>query len=203
MRVFCEQLVFLARKDGFEDWMQILVFVAMIAVYSLSGILKAKMKKKEPEGGKQRPQRPRPAGPVPRPQYRQGAQPQRKKVVRPQPAVQKMAVKAEKSGRIPTTKLYIEPKGPIPISQAQQGILEAPKYDVKMQKLPKFTGKTISEPEVKHVSPVVPTEAAKTITYFADDLLDVSDPEALRRAILHYEILGKPLSLRGPRDIIF
>lgn len=29
-------------------------------------------------------------------------------------------------------------------------------------------------------------------------LLDYSDPEALRRAILHYEILGPPLSLRPP-----
>jgi hypothetical protein len=33
-------------------------------------------------------------------------------------------------------------------------------------------------------------------------LLDYADPEELRRAILHYEILGKPLSMRGPSEQI-
>jgi hypothetical protein len=32
----------------------------------------------------------------------------------------------------------------------------------------------------------------------ASTVIDQSDPEALRRAILHYEILGKPLALRDP-----
>lgn len=33
-------------------------------------------------------------------------------------------------------------------------------------------------------------------------LIDSSDADALRRAILHYEILGKPLSLRDPSQQI-
>lgn len=32
--------------------------------------------------------------------------------------------------------------------------------------------------------------------YLSELLKDYADPEELRRAILHYEILGKPLSLR-------
>ena len=31
-------------------------------------------------------------------------------------------------------------------------------------------------------------------------IIDYSDPDALRKAILHYEILGKPLALRKPAD---
>ncbi len=36
--------------------------------------------------------------------------------------------------------------------------------------------------------------------YISELLLDYADPEKLRRAILHYEILGKPLSLRNLSD---
>jgi len=181
-----------AGNKGFEDWTQILVFVAMIVVYSLSGILKAKMKKKEPVTGEQKPDRPRPSGPVPRPQYQQGAQSQRIKIFRPQSSVQKAAVKAEKFGHISTTKLYTEPNVSVPVSQADQEILESPKYDSVLTNLPEFT----------HISPVVPAVTDRTITYFAEDFLDLKDSEALRRAILHYEILGKPLSLREPSEQI-
>jgi hypothetical protein len=34
--------------------------------------------------------------------------------------------------------------------------------------------------------------------YLSEVLLDYADPDELRMAILHYEILGMPLSLRGP-----
>ncbi len=44
--------------------------------------------------------------------------------------------------------------------------------------------------------PKQPMEAIST----ASSWVDYSDPEALRRAILQYEILGKPLSLREPLD---
>ncbi len=44
--------------------------------------------------------------------------------------------------------------------------------------------------------PNQPMEAIST----ASSWIDYSDPEALRRAILQYEILGKPLSLREPLD---
>jgi hypothetical protein len=32
------------------------------------------------------------------------------------------------------------------------------------------------------------------------DIIDYSDPDALRKAVLHFEILGKPLALREPSD---
>ncbi len=45
-------------------------------------------------------------------------------------------------------------------------------------------------------------QAGSPYNYFGEPLLDVSDPEAIRRAILHYEIFGKPMSLRGPGEQI-
>lgn len=42
------------------------------------------------------------------------------------------------------------------------------------------------------------TEQPKPTVSVAATAIDPSDPETLRRAILHYEILGKPLALRDP-----
>ncbi len=191
MNAILGQLILAAKKDDFEGWMQILVFVAMIVVYSLSSILKAKRKKTEPEEGKEKPQPPRSAGPFSRPQYQEVAQPQRRKITRPQPAAQKIATKTERPVRMPATKRPVKLGLPISL-QAQPGLIETPKFEVKAQK----------PPEVKHISPVVVTEAHAAM-YLDGILLDYSDPDELKRAILHYEILGKPLSLRKPSDSFF
>lgn len=54
-------------------------------------------------------------------------------------------------------------------------------------------------------APILPTESppepmAEPVS--SAYLIDYSDADALRRAILHYEILGKPLSLRDPSQQI-
>ena len=192
MNVFLEQLILGVRRNDFEGWMQILVFVAMIIVYSLSSIFKAKMKKTEPEEEKEGPRRPR-----------QGDQPQRRKITRPQPAVQKVAAKAERPVRVPATGQQAKQRLSISIPQPQPGVRATPKSDVRMQKLPEFTGKAISELEGKRVGATVVSKESADIRSLDEILLDYADPDELRRAILHYEILGKPLSLRGPRENIF
>ena len=183
MNAFFGQLILAARRDDFEGWMQILVFLAMVVVYSLSSILKTKMKKTKPEDGKEKPHQPRPAGPVSRPQYRHGVQPQRREIARPQPAAQKIATKGEIPVREPATERPVKPVLPISL-QAQPVIMETPKVEVRLQ-----------------ISPVVLAEAHPSM-YLDGILLDYADPYELKRAILHYEILGKPLSLRG-NEIIF
>ena len=47
----------------------------------------------------------------------------------------------------------------------------------------------------------VPAEIPQA-KYLSEILSDYDDPEKLRRAILHYEILGKPISLREPAEHI-
>jgi hypothetical protein len=67
---------------------------------------------------------------------------------------------------------------------------------------------TLEAETTPHIAPVI--EPAKTLTdrqaaaapemletqHLSELLSDYADPEKLRRAILHYEILGPPLSLR-------
>jgi len=79
--------------------------------------------------------------------------------------------------RIPAAEALEEPKLPRPAPQVQPAI----------EQLTQLISKPVERPE-----PGLAMES----------LLDYADPEELRRAILHYEILGKPLSLRGPGEQI-
>jgi hypothetical protein len=47
----------------------------------------------------------------------------------------------------------------------------------------------------------IPSETAQPKVAI-EPLLDYDDTDELKRAILHYEILGRPLSLRGPSEQI-
>jgi hypothetical protein len=58
---------------------------------------------------------------------------------------------------------------------------------------------SVEAPEVMRVD--MPTEIPRA-KYLSEILSDYDDTEKLRRAILHYEILGKPLSLRDPSEHI-
>jgi hypothetical protein len=71
---------------------------------------------------------------------------------------------------------------------------QQPQIQPDIQKLPEFTSEAIEKLEDKRVP--IPTQVTPS-EYLSELLLDYSDPEELRRAILHYEILGKPLSLRS------
>jgi hypothetical protein len=75
-----------------------------------------------------------------------------------------------------------------------------------LEELPEFTAEmalaipaTVKKSEVMRVAAPAETPLAK---YLSEILSDYEDPEKLRRAILHYEILGKPLSLREPGEHI-
>jgi len=78
--------------------------------------------------------------------------------------------------------------------------LMKPKIQPDNREVPESTRKSVIQLEDK-ITPV-PAEMPET-EYLSELLLDYADPEELRRAILHYEILGRPLSLRDPSgDII-
>jgi hypothetical protein len=51
------------------------------------------------------------------------------------------------------------------------------------------------------LGPQKPGRRAPAVSAVRPDLLiDYSDPDAVRRAIVQYEILGKPLALRDPLE---
>jgi hypothetical protein len=62
--------------------------------------------------------------------------------------------------------------------------------------------KPITEPlkKLKDEHLLIRPKTTQAETTLREPLLDFNDPNALRRAILHYEILGKPLSLRRPSE---
>ena len=103
----------------------------------------------------------------------QPVQPSQEKIAYPQPIAQKLAAKAQDIQLQPST----------------------------IHKAFKETQELASEPLEKLKDKPLglwPEETAQPKTIIEEPLFDFDDPDGLRRAILHYEILGKPLSLRGP-----
>lgn len=197
----------LAARRGTDRWMEILFPVCIALFWVISSILKAtKAKKAEGQrtlgkslGGKPGGEpveeiKDLPKGPFQkirlaleaelqkqRQLQTQQAQQTQRKVVRPRPAAQKVAAKTERAAQIPV----LEP------STRQVGS--------KLQGLPEFTTKATKKVGAKHVSAPVEIPQSK---HLAEILLDYSNPDELKRAILHYEILGKPLALRGSLGIL-
>lgn len=201
---FFEQLVLAARQSGdMKGWGNIVFIVALAIFWLISAIFKSMARKDEEEktGEKQLSGKPgsKPAagttreGPfqqirraieaeVQKQRQLQARQAQ-KKVVRPQPAARKVVPSTERITRIPATKQVVEAK----LARA------TPQLEPEIQELPEFTDKVVKNLKDKRIS--TPSEIPQT-KQLVEILADYSDPEELRRAILHYEILGRPLALR-------
>ena len=192
------QIILARRNDDAEGWMNILIVVVLAVFWAIGGIIKAKAKKDEQLPGKparkppvhsrearehmlnrlQRPagsakdqsQQPRPAARQPRMKYLQAA-------------VRKFAVEAEQAFQSKTKEPTPELEPP----------LKEPQIKAERVELTKPIAKTVKGPQDKQdFEPAIMPESE----YLSELLTDYADPEELRRAILHYEILGRPLSLR-------
>jgi len=188
MNALLAQLILAARGNGVEGWMDILVLVIIAAVYGLGAIIKTKRKKPqeqvEEEMGRKPARKPATGGrgvleqfvnelrglaePAQGRESRPIGQPARQKIARPQPAVRKYAAQAKQAGRVQPTTRLAKPE---------------------------FTGKTVEGLAGKRKDMAAEVPESK---YLSEVLADFTDPEDLRMAILHYEILGRPLSLRDP-----
>jgi hypothetical protein len=169
MGYFFEQLILAARNRNSDDgggWIQLLVFLFIVVFYGLGSILKSKGEKRQIEE-QSRQKRP---GPPPKPhrayQPAQGVQETQPRPRRPQ------------TGRYSPTRR--------PAKSSEQ--------------IPTALG-NLAEPVVK---PIKPTKQVKLGSYeetprlrtAARDLFNLEDNEALKKAILHYEILGPPVGMR-------
>ena len=221
MNALLAQITLVARRKDVEGWMDILVLVLVAAVYGLATILKTKKRKKEQEELSKeeltrKPARKPAAGsrglleqfvreiqravePTEERKSRPSAQPAPKKVAHPAPAVRKYAAEAKQA---PRTKPITPPAKPkrsglklsMPAPQVQPEFEELPELQTGIEALPEFTGKTVEGLVGKRKDmPEVPESK-----YLSEVLADFTDPEDLRMAILHYEILGRPISLRDP-----
>ena len=218
MNELLAQIILAARRRDGKGWTNILFIVGLAIFWVIGGILKARANKTKQKGeekltrkpGFKPPDRagvrkPRVVQKTPyeqvqrrtgRTPYRREPQPQiqppRRKIARPQPAAQMFAAKKVQATPLGTIELLEEPELPQPAPQVQPELPE-------LQELPEFTSKTAKELGDMRVG--MPAETARA-RYLAEILLDYADPDDLRRAILHYEILGRPLSLRDPSQHI-
>ena len=213
---FLGQIILAARNSDAENWMNILFVVAIVIFYAIGSIVKAKANKSKGEQGEERPgrrpvlepsegiregdkavqkrayeqaQRP-PGRPLNKIQPHPQAQPARREVGRPRPAVQKLATKTEQD-------LLLED---LELQEIQKLSVPRPQLQPILKELPDLTSKPIEKLEAKQLGiPARKDQAPPAVKR----LLDFEEPDELRKAILHYEILGKPLSLRQPSDRIF
>jgi hypothetical protein len=191
-------------SDDAEKWMNVMFVVVLALFWLVGGIAKARANKRGAQI-EQSPHKPvrkpplhsaeareqmlsrlqRPAGSV---QSRQqqpspAARKPRMKLADLQAAVRRLAVEAEQADQVKTGNFDPE----------LEEILTEPKIKIEKAELTEPMNKIATGLQgTKH------SEAAQTSEseYLSELLLDYSDPEDLRRAILHYETLGKPLSLR-------
>ncbi len=205
MNEILEQIILVARRSrDTKGWGNILFIVFLAIFWAGSAIFKLKAKKNEEgkagenllsgkpevkpaagttkEGPFQKIRRAIEAE-VQKQRELQTQQAQRK-VVRPQPAARQVVPKADSAARISASKPAVEARLTRPTSQVGPEI----------QELPEFTVKAFKKLKDKHIS--TPSEIPQA-KHLAEILSDYSDPDELKRAILHYEILGRPLALRG------
>ncbi|MHC4737543.1 MAG: hypothetical protein ACYS9Y_01430 [Planctomycetota bacterium] len=175
--------IFLSARNRNNDnggWMQILVFVMIAVVYGISYIIKAaKAEKPEEQQQKGKPQATR------RPMQRLNQK-------RPVPVSR--IIKAQP--RRPIQAEYGEISRPKPVIEKMTSKLPETLEEITIQ--PEMIRKPLQRP--KRLS-VTDLDTSKPIEIIGDTpLIKFADSEMLRKAILHYEILGKPVSLRGPGE---
>lgn len=199
--------ILLARNDepGNGGWTQLVIFVILGLVYALGGLAKMKANKAAEEGEKteEKPKR--------RPRYKPLDElfPPRQAGTKgtAAPRASRMTSRPARETRRPTE---------VPIYREHRQAARIP--EVKKKPARPAAKPTLPETEkpmplMPSLESAVPSELGK-IEKLGIDLsrsqkegeqelaggavLDYENPDALREAIVHYEILGKPLSLRGP-----
>ena len=205
MSVFLMQTILAARNRNIEDsgWMQILFLIAM-AVFWILGAMKAKSRKKEESeeqesmpmhraharppasgrGGQQKklsPQQHRAYVAWQQQQSQKQPKQQKRTITRPQPSVQKTTALKPRVAKKLGIMRGLDVGDLVPEEALE---LEAPKHSVGGS----------SPGEGRHAA------QADELALLAGLRSDYADPEQLRRAIVHCEILGKPLSLRPPGE---
>ena len=178
------QIVLAARGDDAEGWMNTLVIVLLAVFWAIGGILKARARKAEKaeaedeeQGVVKGPLRPTARRATAKPVYgNRGVA-----VWRPQP--QRIRAGAK------TLAVEVEPRPAKPsvTGRKARGGPEAAVAKMAVERPPKAV-------------PAAGAVRAVEKPMLEQLLLSAEEPDELRKAILHYEILGKPLSLREPVD---
>jgi hypothetical protein len=206
MNILLAQIILARRSEDADKWMNILFVVVLAVFWALGGILKARKsaqgRQKEQLARKpaRRPPAPssglweellkeprRPSSRVERQPPRPGVQQAHTKLAELRAAARKFAAEAEQAFRVQMAEPAPEPRY----------VLPKPETGPAAQVSPALAAKHPIAPEDKPAPGPLETLPEE---YLAEILSDYADSDLTRRAILHYEILGRPLSLRDPQD---
>jgi len=176
----------LAQGDDVGEWVNLLIIVVMAVFWLIGGLAKSLTNNKKLQqqtgrgvrkgGAKAKP----PARPAGRETW-----------------LQHLARKAEEIQKAAGEQLA---------QQRQSQVPKRPGAPRRPAVPPASAAASISAPAIAKPSPVAPAKTEhpgaknRRVQYQRHPLIDLDEPDALRKAILHYEILGKPLSLRDPMD---
>jgi hypothetical protein len=226
MNELLEKMSFLGQSNDVEGWMDILILVVVAAVYGLGAILKTAKSKKEEQEKNQRIQ-----GPQKKPakggrglfeqfvmEVKKAAEEAKKatetaqqktlqKIPPQQAGLQKVAGQVRqisqtqvKAAPAPAAKAPpVKPKISRSIPKVESEFDKFAQFDKGIQGLPAISTKVVGLSGKKKKKKHAETMEAILV----DDVLwDYDNPDELKRAIVHYEILGKPLALRNPDESI-
>lgn len=177
MKYFLAQVVLAARDNDIESWTNILFVVVMAIFWALGGILKAKAKAKT-KANKTASSK----GPSPKEQEQRALRERRIRALWGAMGFEEPV--SEEAGR------------PSPPVQQQKMVRPQPTISKPTPKKQAIEIETPVSPKIKTTIEEVPQTEYLTAWSLGEILRDYEDTERLRRAILHYEILGKPVSLR-------
>ncbi|MCP4610480.1 MAG: hypothetical protein GY845_17365 [Planctomycetes bacterium] len=200
------QIIVIARGD--EGWINILVMVVLAAVYGIGALIKAKGNKTDDQAQEQqnrKPQRKPSAGGrgileqifkeiqqaaegQSTQETRPSSQATRQQTARPQAALRKYAAETKQARQTAQAKSKLSK----PTPQVQRDFDNFAELDKGIQALPDISTKVVGLPDKRKR---MPAQSAGP-SYLSEVLFDYEDPDELKKAILYYEILGKPLSLR-------
>ena len=188
---------------GDGGWIQLVVFIVLGLIYALGGLAKMKANKvfKEDEDNiDDKPQR--------RPRYKpldetfSPRQSQSKRVPAPSPGTSRTTPRPVRQIHRPTrARVHHEYKQPARVQ-------EPPKRPVRPASRPKLREAVRKNPPVSAASyelakiekpegePSQKQQLTEVSEFTDRPVFDYEDSDSLRNAILHYEILGKPMALR-------
>jgi hypothetical protein len=176
MLMYLAQMMLAKRNDEDGGWVQLLIFIIVAIFYSMGGLLKAKGKKNQE--AQQKPAKP-------------GLQPQRQQKVSRLMQLRDEAIAAQRRIREAkqAQKARIPEETDILLSQKTSQELEEKLFGADSAS--KVPPKSIDLDTLQY-KPNDDTEDQ----LLHEQLVDFSEPDNLRKAIIYSEILGKPIALR-------
>jgi hypothetical protein len=176
--------------------MNILFFVAIAAFYAIGSVLKAKANKsaKQKQAKRQPGVKPVERAPLRQPVKKTPPPATVKKPAYPQPAGRPVARPRPVMRKPLARKPAVPPKAVKPPAMAE-AFPSVPSLQGELEGLRELPKRTVEQLDVGRLG-LAAKKKEKELVIIEEPLLALDDPDALRRAIIYYEIIGKPVSMR-------